>query len=89
MPFFVNVPAVLVLIPVVLIVVFPLPAKVKPKPVPVMPPVKVNVPDVILICDADPKVIAPLQVLLFAKLIKAPPLVMPVPFKFVIAFAIL
>ena len=54
---------------------------------PVIPPVNVNVPAVELICEAEPKVIAPLQVLLFAKLINAPPTLMPVPFKLVMALA--
>jgi len=87
-PFLVTVPPLPVLMPVVLTVVSPVPLKVRAKPVPVMPPLRVKVPPFELICEAEPSVIAPLQVLLLAKLIKAPPLLIPVPLRLVMASAI-
>src|SRR2546422_540763 len=80
-PSLVRVPLVPVLIPVVLMVVLPAPPTVKPSPVPVIPPERVNVPASELIRDADPKVMAPDQVLLLARLRSAPPLEIPVPFN--------
>src|SRR5437870_2972122 len=61
-------------------VVLPAPPTVRSK-APVIPPVRVNVPASELIRDADPRVMAPDQVLLLARLRSAPPLEIPVPFN--------
>jgi len=79
-PFLVRVPAAPVLMPVVLMVVFPKPPTVRAKPVPVMPPVSVSVPESELMVAAEPSVIAPLHVLLFAGFSNAPK-PPPVPFR--------
>ena len=64
-------------IAVVLTVVLPAPPIVSASPEPVTPPVSVNVPASELIRAAEPNVIAPDQVLLFARLRNAPPELMP------------